>query len=97
MFVLNQGRAAWAVIDGSYEPVNVAISIEEIVPLVVTVAIDCTRFVHDQASRDANQNIFVLRDTFGLRSMKLILTDGNGGRLNRRDLVHNRFLTERLL
>ena len=98
MFVIQEGRAAWAVIDGSYEPVNIAISIEEIAPLVVTVAIMvCIRFVHDQASKDANQNTFVLHATFGLGNMKLILTDENGGRLNRRNLVHNRFLTERLL
>ena len=96
MYVIQEGHAACAVINGSYKPVNIAISIEEIAPLVVTGAIICTPFVHDQASKDANQNTFVLHATFELGNMKLILMDGNGGRLNRQNLVHNRFLTKRL-
>ena len=60
-----------------------------IVHLVVTVAINCTRFVHDQAPRGNNRSTFVLRGALEKRTIHLTLTDGSGGGLNERQVIQN--------
>ena len=82
MFVVPRDLVAWVAIVGNYVFVNAAIFIVTIVHLVVTVAINCIRFVHNQAPRGDNQSTFVLRGELGKRTVHLILTDGSGGRLN---------------
>jgi len=96
MFVVQQGCVAWAAIGGSYGPVNIATLIKKVAHLVVTVAINCTCFAHNHLLRGGNPSTLVLHGALGLRSMRLILTGGNGGKLNRRQIINNRFLIERL-
>ena len=91
VYVLPKYQAAWVAIGGSCGPVNTASFIGTIVPLVVTVAINRTRSVHDQVPPDVSRLTFVMLGVLGKCTVHLILTDGSGGRLRHRRVVHNRF------
>ena len=90
VYVLPRRPAAWVVISGSYEPVNMATFIGNIVPLVVTVAINRTRFVHDQVPPDVSRLTFGRLNALGKCTVHLIPTDGSGGGPNIRYIVCHR-------
>ena len=87
VYVLPKVLVAWVAIDGSCGPVNMASFIGNIVPLVVTVAINRTRFVHDQVPQDVSRLTFVMLGVHGKCTVHLIPTDGSGGKSNIRHLV----------
>ena len=87
VYVLPKVLVAWVAIDGSCGPVNMASFIGNIVPLVVTVAINRTRFVHDQVPPDVSRLTFGRLGALGKCIVHLIPTDGSGGKPNIRHLV----------